>query len=79
MMLYKIISFNIFIAYIREEYSGFVFTLGQNIIGAPKMRKDYSICPYCDSNIDLFSIAPCKVIDFNCFYSFFGSALCFFF
>ena len=34
---------------------------------------------YCDSNIGLFSIAPCKVITLNRLASFFVSVLCFFF
>ena len=34
----------------------------KNIIGAPKMRNTYSFYRFCDSNIGLFSIGPCKVI-----------------
>ena len=45
-----------------------MYTIGENIIGAPKMRNHF-LCPiklllfqYCDNNIRLFYIAPCKVI-----------------
>ena len=45
-------------------------TVGENIIAAPKIRNNYGaiesfIVQYCDSNIGLFYIAPCKVITLN--------------
>ena len=40
---------------------------------------NHSNFQYCDSNIGLFSFAPCKVITLNPFASFFVSVLFFFF
>ena len=40
---------------------------------------DHSNFQYCDSNIGLFSIAPCKVITLNPLCIIFVSVLCFFF
>ena len=40
---------------------------------------NYSFCQYCDSNIELFSIAPCKVITLNPLCILFVSVLRFFF
>jgi hypothetical protein len=50
-------------------------TVGENIIATIKIRKNYDaiqsfIFQYCDTNIGLFSIAPCKVITLNPFYRF---------
>ena len=36
--------------------------VGENIIGAPKIRNNYGAIQYCDNIIGLFSIAPCKVV-----------------
>ena len=44
------------------------------------MPSNHSFFQYCESNIRLFSIAPCKVITLlTLFASFFLSVLCFFF
>ena len=47
-----------------------IVTVGENIIATTKIRNDYgasnhSNFQYCDSNIELFSIAPCKAITLN--------------
>ena len=58
------------------------YTAGENIIATTKknmLPSNHSFYQYCDSNIGLFSIAPCKVINFNPFASFMVSVLCFFF
>ena len=59
------------------------FTAGKNIIATIKIRNNYaaihSFFQYCDSNIGLFSIAPCKFIILNTFCILFGiSSLLFF-
>ena len=70
-----------------EEYKDerdAVYTVGENIIATTKIRNNYvssnhSFFQYCDSDIGLFSIAPCKVINFNPFCILFGiSSLPFF-
>ena len=43
------------------------------------LPSNHSFFQYCDSNIGLFSIAPCKRINFNPFASPLVSILCFFF
>ena len=48
------------------------YTVGENILLPPKYEKNmvpsnHSFFQYCDSNIGLFSIAPCKVITLNHF------------
>ena len=45
----------------------YLYTVGENIIATTKKQNNYVafqsfIFQYCDSNIGLFSIAPCKVI-----------------
>jgi hypothetical protein len=59
-------------------------TVGENIIATTKyeiimLTSNQSFFQYCDSNIGLFFIAPCKVITLNPLCIFFLSVLCFFF
>ena len=49
-------------------------TVGVNIIATTKIQDNYG-----GIQSFIFSIAPCKVITFNPFESFFVSVLCFFF
>ena len=52
--------------------------VGENIIASIKKRNNYVaiqsfiFLQYCDSNIGLFSIAPCKVVTLNPFCIIFG-------
>ena len=43
------------------------------------LPSNHSFFQYCDSNIELFSIAPCKVITLDPLCIFFVSVLCYFF
>ena len=61
-----------------------ICTVGENIIGAPKMQNHFW-CPiklllfqYCDSDIRLFYTAPCKVIALNLLCFNLSISFCFF-
>ena len=54
-----------------------IYTVGKNIIATTKIQKSF-IFKFCDSNIRLFSIAPCKIITLNPLCILFGIIFFFF-
>ena len=90
--MYINISFNAFSCYLQSLYSYLsLSTLSTTYIQSAiilflstNIRNNYVtiqsfIFQYCDSNIGLFSIPPCKVITLNPLCIFLVSVLCFFF